>query len=230
MHPIVKVYLVRHGQTHHNHSHIRQGHLDTELNALNAAGIQQSQLVANALGNAQITAAYSSDLSRAARTAEIILERHPGVQLQRQEALRERALGELEGTDFTKVERSPSSNAETDEALSDRAQDWWKKTILPYTYHNTPAVSKTTDGEKHETGILVVSHAGFINHLIRHLYESGKAEFLDSQLEGEKRYNIPNASISVIELPVRSNVDGEGDGERTGKVVVIGDTRHLQSE
>lgn len=77
MPPIVKVYLARHGQTHHNHSHIRQGHLDTELNALNATGIQQSQLVANALENAQITAAYSSDLSRAARVRPLSHTRIP---------------------------------------------------------------------------------------------------------------------------------------------------------
>lgn len=60
---IVNVYLVRHGETDENRAMIMQGQLDTKLNA---AGLEQAQLAANALENVRFAAAYSSDLSRAA--------------------------------------------------------------------------------------------------------------------------------------------------------------------
>ncbi len=48
---------------------IMQGHLDTKLNA---AGLEQAQLAANALENVKFTAAYSSDLSRAAKVRAVL--------------------------------------------------------------------------------------------------------------------------------------------------------------
>lgn len=65
--PVVNVYLVRHGETDENRAMIMQGHLNTKLNA---AGLEQAQLAANALENVKFTAAYSSDLSRAAKVRE----------------------------------------------------------------------------------------------------------------------------------------------------------------
>ena len=60
--PVVKFYIVRHGETDANRQRIIQGHLDTELNA---AGVAQAQLTADALANIPLTAAYTSDLKRA---------------------------------------------------------------------------------------------------------------------------------------------------------------------
>lgn len=59
---VARFYIVRHGETDANRQRIIQGHLDTELNA---AGIEQAQLTANALANIPFTAAYTSDLKRA---------------------------------------------------------------------------------------------------------------------------------------------------------------------
>lgn len=56
------VYLVRHGETDENRQKIMQGQLDTQLNA---AGLEQAQLTANALEHVNFVAAHSSDLSRA---------------------------------------------------------------------------------------------------------------------------------------------------------------------
>lgn len=61
--PVAVVYIVRHGETDENRTGVMQGHLDTQLNA---AGIEQAQMTANALKRVPFAHAYSSDLSRAA--------------------------------------------------------------------------------------------------------------------------------------------------------------------
>ncbi len=67
---VARVYIVRHGETDANREGIIQGHLDT---ALNAAGIQQARLVADALDDVPIGAAYTSDLQRARKVRRTVL-------------------------------------------------------------------------------------------------------------------------------------------------------------
>lgn len=61
---VVKVYIVRHGETDENRKGIMQGQLDTQLNA---AGVEQAQMAANALERVQFKKAFSSDLDRAVK-------------------------------------------------------------------------------------------------------------------------------------------------------------------
>ena len=63
---IVRVYIVRHGETRENRKGIMQGQLDTRLNA---AGERQGVLVARALQTVPFTRAYSSDLTRASKVS-----------------------------------------------------------------------------------------------------------------------------------------------------------------
>ena len=83
----VRIYIVRHGETEENKQKIIQGQLDTELNL---EGEKQADLVAKALRNIPFDVCYSSDLKRAASTAEKILVHHSGVRLEKPSALRER--------------------------------------------------------------------------------------------------------------------------------------------
>ena len=62
--PVARIYFVRHGETEENRRGIIQGHLDTKLNA---AGLRQSDLVAEALQSVPFEKAYSSDLIRAVK-------------------------------------------------------------------------------------------------------------------------------------------------------------------
>ena len=61
---LVRIYIVRHGETNENRQGIMQGQLNTKLNA---AGIEQAQLAANALERVPFQKAFSSDLDRAAK-------------------------------------------------------------------------------------------------------------------------------------------------------------------
>ena len=58
---VLRIYLVRHGETNENRAGIVQGQLDTELNK---DGILQSDLCAEALKDVNFVVAFTSDLKR----------------------------------------------------------------------------------------------------------------------------------------------------------------------
>ncbi len=70
---MTRVILVRHGETYWNLEMKFQGHTNIDLTP---KGIDQATKVADRLADEQIAAVYSSDLSRAYKTAEYIARRH----------------------------------------------------------------------------------------------------------------------------------------------------------
>lgn len=89
------LWLVRHGETDSNAEHMFQGHLDV---GLNARGEQQALAVADHLSRITFDSVYASDLSRAARTAELIVGDSAVVVLDRD--LREMNYGVLQGVRY----------------------------------------------------------------------------------------------------------------------------------
>ena len=65
---VVRVYIVRHGETQENRDGIIQGQRDTFLNAI---GLEQARMVGEALKDARLGIAFSSDLSRAVKVRGI---------------------------------------------------------------------------------------------------------------------------------------------------------------
>lgn len=96
------LYLVRHGETEWNVLHRIQGQLDSELTE---NGILESKKQAEKLKIIEFDAIFSSDLSRAAKTAEILkLDRQLAITTHK--ALRERTFGEHDGSfgdEYTKA-------------------------------------------------------------------------------------------------------------------------------
>lgn len=92
---MTRIILARHGETDHNAEGLLQGQTDV---ALNEDGIDQARQLAERLAEEDIDAVYTSDLERAAKTAEIIAVEHD-LEPEPLEALRERSFGEAEGED-----------------------------------------------------------------------------------------------------------------------------------
>jgi broad specificity phosphatase PhoE len=86
-------YVVRHGETVWNSEGRLQGQMDSPLTE---KGLEQARNVAKKLKHISFDAAFSSDLLRAKRTAEIIALEH-AIAVDTVEALRERKFGQVEG-------------------------------------------------------------------------------------------------------------------------------------
>jgi broad specificity phosphatase PhoE len=95
------LYVIRHGRTVWNKDGRLQGQLDVELSD---EGREQARKAAAALADIPFVAAYTSDLRRAAETAEIILGGR-AVPLRRTPALREEEYGGWTGKTYAEIAR-----------------------------------------------------------------------------------------------------------------------------
>lgn len=96
---MARLLLVRHGEVESNDARRYWGHRDVPLNAV---GRDQAERLRDRLVGDHLAAVYSSDLSRARETAEIIAQLHRAPVVQCPE-LREIAFGRFEGLTFDEV-------------------------------------------------------------------------------------------------------------------------------
>lgn len=158
-HKILRVALVRHGETDWNKTERIQGHSNIPLNE---TGLRQAKKAADWLArNGPWNCIYSSRLIRARKTAEII-----GSQLMMEpyilESLAERKFGALEGlTAGEREERFPRRlEDETSVPGLELRPDFRKRVISAFETICVKAVG---------TNIIIVSHGGWINQLLFHL-------------------------------------------------------------
>lgn len=161
------IYLVRHGETEWNEKGFIQGHTDIPLNI---KGEKQALELAKKLRTVNFSAAFSSDLLRAKKTAEIIaLEKK--LTIKTTEALRERYFGKYEGKHFSflhkdEVKKLLSNyeklarkshpgveSVETDEELIKRFIPFIREVAVGYLGKN----------------VLMVTHGGVIRWFLIHL-------------------------------------------------------------
>ncbi|CAL4904353.1 unnamed protein product [Urochloa decumbens] len=182
-----EVVVVRHGETSWNASRIIQGQMDPELNE---TGRQQAIMLARRLfKEAKPAAIYSSDLKRAAETAQTIVTACGVSNLVFDQSLRERHMGDLHGLKYDGAVRS---NPEAYKAFSsgDRSQE------IPGGGESLNQLSErcvsylNAIAEKHKgERVVVVSHGATIEEICRHADPTSSA-----------RRRIPNTSISVIHI------------------------------
>ena len=95
----MNIYLIRHGETDWNKKGKIQGHFDIPLNQ---KGRLQAKILASRLKNNDIDVIYTSDLSRASQTANII-GNSVQTSLISETRLRERNYGEWQGKSWAEI-------------------------------------------------------------------------------------------------------------------------------
>lgn len=202
-----RLYIVRHGQSFWNMNNRVQGIRDTELTDL---GIQQAKLLAERLKNEKIECIYSSDLTRAYKTAEIIAKKFC-LDVHKIPELREISFGVWEGLTVDEIsslyqetyriwksnpEKAIIEGAETLKEVQNR--------ILRGTYN----LIEKNKGKN----ILLVSHGTSIKVLILGL--------LGIDLSFYPKIRLDNTCLNIIDI------------KDDGKIVLIllNDTCHLRSD
>lgn len=179
--------LIRHGETDWNAERRLQGHTDIELNV---RGIAQAKQMAHALKkiNLMFDVLYTSDLQRAAKTANAIEELYK-ISAITSSALRERHLGALQGLSIDEapnlepelwkahLSRNINENLRTGESI----QQFADRIHLALEEIRKQYLGKT---------ILLVSHGGALDMM----YRIASNQTLDS----EKAVTVPNASLNWI--------------------------------
>lgn len=174
--------FVRHGVTAWNKEGRAQGSSDVPLDE---EGIKMAGRVAKRLSTEQWDAIYTSHLSRAKKTAEIIAEKLPQAMFVVDQRLAERGGGLVEGT-----------------TEAERIEKWginWKELDLGFEPHDAiieRGMAAIRDiKEKHPNErVLLISHGAFIKRLFNELIP-------DEQYEK----SLDNTSVTIVELSDERN-------------------------
>ncbi|KAL4067765.1 histidine phosphatase superfamily [Scleroderma yunnanense] len=213
---LLQLYIVRHGETAWNRERRIQGQLDVPLNEV---GVAQVASVAQALKDVHFVKAFTSDLQRASKTAEAILRYHPSIQLVKDEALRERHMGELEGELAKSAKSAPSK--ETTEALVKRCHTWYTRSIVAY-ISSRIREGIPAQGPRGPECILVVSHGALISTLLRMLVGGKMILCTRDVVIG----HCVNTGVSVIDYSIRRE-GKDGRPNLMGTLVQFSNTTHL---
>ncbi|VVC71947.1 2,3-bisphosphoglycerate-dependent phosphoglycerate mutase [uncultured archaeon] len=201
---MLRILLVRHGETDHNVAGLIDGHGHGKLTR---KGVAQTKALAQRLRREKIDAIYTSDLERSHQTALALAKFHPHLKIVVTRLVRERMFGAFEGQNFMAfVKRYPTymknskriQNVKTSGQLRKRAKRFLE--FLVRTYDKN--VAKTTT-------VLVVGHGVFNNALIAALTNTGV---------NRPWFQQDNTCVNLLE---RDNVFG------CWVIRYLNDTRHL---
>ena len=193
----MKIYIVRHGETEANEQGRLQGWSDDPLNEL---GIKLAEETGKAMKGLRFDAAFSSSLSRAHDTAEIILrESGNDVPIQIDDRIKEICMGDFEGRKFRPGEcevdpvyvnqflTEPAScpafpNGESLRGVMDRSQAFLKEL-----------------GTKEYESVLVATHGCALRCMLNFLYEN-KNDFWHGHVPYNCCVNIVEAKDGELKL------------------------------
>jgi broad specificity phosphatase PhoE len=180
-----EVYLVRHGQTFGNIDQLFCGHSETELTPL---GIAQARAAGQRLAGVSFDAAYASDLSRAAKTADYVLENRNGIPRTLDPELREMHYGEWEARPATEI-RAASPDLLRAFFLCQGDGAPGGESVARIRERTAGAVRRIA-GAHADGSVLVVSHGNAIMAML--------AELLRLPLESTWSFAVDNTSITRL--------------------------------
>ena len=183
---ITRFCLIRHGETDWNGEKRIQGHIDIDLNA---TGEAQARAVGQGLAEHSFAAAYSSDLQRAWRTAQIATA-DLGLAVSPAPTFRERNFGVLQGITSHEASvqrphahqhhlaRTPDYDYETGESLTDFAA------------RVTTGLEALASRHRGQS-VLIFTHGGVLD--VVHRAATGRA------LNAPRDFTLPNAAFNWLE-------------------------------
>ncbi|GAC1637755.1 MAG: alpha-ribazole phosphatase [Chloroflexota bacterium] len=203
---MVRVILVRHGQTPCNVMDRWHGWEDCDLTE---TGVAQAEAAARSLAGERIDALYSSDLRRAMQTARAIGRPH-GLEPIADCGLRERSAGTLEGLYPHEV------RAVYPTWQQDRSADYWTwappegETFEQVLQRNLTVIDRLKQEHDGQT-VVAVTHMGPVRVLISHLAGVPLADTYKTN------FPFPSTGISVFLF--------EGDDVRVER---LNDAAHIE--
>ncbi len=182
-----RLYLVRHGETNWNKETRFQGQVDIPLCE---KGIEQAEAVSKRLAGQNFAAFFSSSLSRARETADIIAKPH-NKPVQAVPDLQEMNFGYWEGLTVEEIRQKYDRESAA----------WWSRplenrvpggeTLVELAERSVQAV-KTIIQKYPEGQVLLVTHGGVIRCIV--------AAVLGIDLNQYWRLRQDNASLSIIDF------------------------------
>jgi len=190
------IYLIRHGETDWNRDEICMGQTDIPLNEL---GRRQAELTAERLASEELDVIYSSDLTRAVQTAQIISRlqtRRPKI-IQRRD-LRELDYGAWQGHRREELEaRFPEAFSRGDPHRADPLdfKPQGGESLRELRERSIRAFREILKLHRGET-VAVVAHGGVIRHIVNYVLQQGAPLCRDDFLSFG--FLISNCGITLI--------------------------------
>jgi len=204
----LNLYIVRHGETEWNKRGIMQGHLNSDLTNL---GKNQAKKLSKSLSHINFEAVYTSTLSRAINTTQIILGNKENKIIQ-SELIKEIDMGIWQGMEKQIVNKN----------YPEHIENFWKN---PHKYdynlikgesysalYNRVQIFLNSIYDKFENGnILIVSHGVTIKAILNTILKKPIEEFWEGDF-------ILNTSVSLIKMNSKENFE----------IKFISDISHLE--
>ncbi len=201
---MVKITVVRHGETEWNKLMQLQGHTDSPLTK---RGLAQAELLSEYIRYRSFDVLISSDLYRAAHTAKLI-NKHLGLPIIKNKDIRERSFGILEGHTLLEIQEKYNTafKAYTSRKSTFELPDG--ESLVQFNERVIGAIHEIANQYKGKS-ILLVAHGGVLDCIIRHIF--------NIDLDTDRNFSVLNTSVNTITI---------SDGK--WKLEEWGNTEHLK--
>lgn len=179
--------FVRHGQTDWNPIGRVMGRSDIPLNTV---GIRQGENTRDWLKKIEVHAIYSSPMTRALQTAEILAKAHAGLKIIPEEGIAEIDYGDWVGTTFKEIEKNHNTEYNNYRFKASKMKIPGGEAVADVQKRSVGAIERIR--KKHRDGerVLVVSHADVIKAMLLH--------YLGLPLDHLQLLGCDNGSLSIF--------------------------------
>ncbi|AMD18559.1 HBL343Cp [Eremothecium sinecaudum] len=210
---ILRIFIIRHGQTNENVQKILQGHKDT---LLNDTGFEQADKLGQYLKDQNISfeRVFCSDLKRCQQTINRVLshfseQSRPEIELTKE--LRERFMGEIEGMYLSDAELFAKKHEKASfREFGEKMED--------FDVRVSGKLSQIATSSQNLKNVALISHGGTIRQILKHL-----------NLEGSQyqRLIVFNTSVTVVDYHKSTN---QFDVKRVGVTNHLGSGEFIVSD